>query len=248
MTLVNKQKLTEWVKEARRMAASATGEGGNEGVIALMAKLPFRFLHEVTLPEQLTALSPGVPLVFMMTTQGIGLGLETSRRVGPGGDLDGVPVFIDGSHTVVDWLKVTLSTYDHLEMVMKECCKAYVQTESKQSLGAVLAKWKALCQMGNEGEENNREEIKGFEVAPEIFMLDAAAGPIAAVEDAFAYLTLQGRERVLMCRFHLGKCERLAAHHFLDPKLHGLHRDMIALLFNSTRDSDFEERKLTVMQ
>ena len=81
---------------------------------------------------------------------------------------------------MVDWLKVTLSTYDHLEMEMKECCKAYVQTESNQSLGAVLAKWKALCQMGNEGEENNREEIKGFEVAPEIFMLDAAAGPIAA--------------------------------------------------------------------
>jgi hypothetical protein len=113
MTLVNKQKLTEWVKEARRMAASATGDGENEGVIALMAKLPFRFLHEVTLPEQLRALSPKMPLVFMMTTQGIGSGLETSRRVGPGGDLDGVPEFIDGSHTVVDWLKVTLSTYDH---------------------------------------------------------------------------------------------------------------------------------------
>jgi hypothetical protein len=102
--------------------------------------------------------------------------------------------------------------------------------------------------MGNQGKENNREEIKGFEVAPEIFMLDAAAGPIAAVEDAFAYLKLQGRGRVLMCRFHLGKCERLAANHFLDAELHGLHRDMIALLFNSTRDSDFEERKLMVMQ
>lgn len=242
ITLANKQKLADWVKEARRMKKSGGGKGGDEGVVALMGKLRFKFLHEVTVPAQIGDKDPAVPVIFMMTTQGIGSGLETSRRIGRGGDLDHSMVHIDASFTAVNWLKVTFSVYDYHGEEMKELCKAFVQTESKAALAAVCANWKKVCLAGNVGEENNGGDIEGFEVKPELLMLDAAAGPSLAVEEAFDYLKGEGRGKVLTCKFHMKACRRRTEGVFLDDELSEKHRDLTDLLLGAESSEEFDKR------
>lgn len=243
LTLANQQKLAEWVREARKLKQSQVGRGGNEGVVGLMGRFPFPFLREVTVPEQLSDLNPGVPLIFMMTSQGTGSGLETSRRLNPGGDLDGSVVFIDGTYIATAWLLIHLSTYDHIARELRELCKGFVQTESKEALGALCAKWKAVCQVGNVGEENNGGDIQGFVVAPSSFMLDAAAGPIAAVEEAFEFTHASGRGTMYTCRFHFGRCRGLVEKVHLKEELVDAHKNLTEVLFHSKTEEEFMQWK-----
>jgi hypothetical protein len=142
MPLSNSRKLQEWVRVGRVLGKGGLSGGGDEGVIALMRNLPFQFIHQVLLPDQLTADGLGVPMIFLMTTQGLGSGLDTSRRVSKGGDLEENMVYFDECHTAVNWVRYMASVYDHWNRNMLELFKAFIQTESYEAVAQVIAAWK----------------------------------------------------------------------------------------------------------
>jgi hypothetical protein len=79
------RRLREWVKVDCVSRGKGALLGGDEGVIRLMQDLPFRLIQVVRLPAQRGGLDNEVPIIFLMTTQGLGLGLDMSRRLFKGG-------------------------------------------------------------------------------------------------------------------------------------------------------------------
>ena len=85
LPLQQERRLREWVQQARASRGRGVLLGGDEGVIRLMQELPFQLIHAVRLPGQTGGLQNEVPIIFLMTTQGSGSGLDTSRRLSKGG-------------------------------------------------------------------------------------------------------------------------------------------------------------------
>ena len=140
-----------------------------------------------------------------MTTQGKGSGLDTSRRLSKGGDLEDNMVYMDGCRMAVKWTKWSASVYDHHGGKMQEVFAGFIQSESKEAVAQALALWKQLRRMGYDG-AHGREPVEGHEVSPKITMLDAAEGPVQATEEAFGHLKVEGRGETRSCQFHFGEC------------------------------------------
>jgi hypothetical protein len=161
------QRLREWVKVGR----GSRGEGalleGDEGVIRLMQDLPFRLIQAVRLRGQTEGLDNEVPNIFLMTTQGLGLGLDTSRQLLNGGNLKDNMVYMDGCRMVVRWTKWSASVYDHNGGKMQEVFACFILSESKEGVAQALALWKQLGRLGYDG-EHEREPVAAHEVSPNV--------------------------------------------------------------------------------
>jgi hypothetical protein len=201
------RRLREWVKVGRASRGKGALLGGDEGVIRLMQDLPFRLIQAVRLPGQTGGLDNEVPIIFLMTTQGLGSGLDTSRRLSKGGDLEDNMVYMDGCRMVVRWTKWSASVYDHNGGKMQEVFACFKLLESKEGVTHALALWKQLGRLGYDG-EHGEEPVAAHEVSSKILMLDAAEGPVQATEKAFGYLKEEGRGEVRTCQFHFNKCRR----------------------------------------
>jgi hypothetical protein len=86
LPLMNAERLREWVRLGKTLRRGGMLRGGDEGVILLMRRFPFPFIQEVLLPGQTTIHGAGVPIIFCMTLQGVGSGLDVLRRVSKGGE------------------------------------------------------------------------------------------------------------------------------------------------------------------
>ena len=205
LPLQNERRLREWVQQARASRGRGVLLGGDEGVIRLMKELPFQLIHAVRLPGQTGGLQTEVPIIFLMTTQGLGSGLDTSRRLSKGGDLEENMVYMDGCRMAVRWTKWSASVYDHNGGKMQEVFAAFLQSESKEAVAQALALWKL---MGKDGYDRRYggEPVKGHEVSPKVCMLDAAEGPVQATKEAFKHLKGGGRGETRTCQFHFGEC------------------------------------------
>jgi hypothetical protein len=78
LPLQNSRRLKEWVDQSKVGRANGALRGGDEGVIRLRRTLPFSLIQAVHLPGQTSELEGAVPMIFCMTTQGVGSGLEMS--------------------------------------------------------------------------------------------------------------------------------------------------------------------------
>jgi hypothetical protein len=239
MPLSNSRKLQEWVRVGRVLGKGGLSGGGDEGVIALMRKLPFQFIHQVLLPGQLTADGLGVPMIFLMTTQGLGSGLDTSRRVSKGGDLEENMVYFDGCHTAVNWVRYMASVYDHRNRNMLELSKASIQTESYEAVAQVTATWKQLARLGYKGRDEE-ESVAPHEVSWKVGMMDSAQGPVSAVEEAFVHLREEGRGMVMACKFHLHQCRRKHEVRYLKAEWHEEHKKRVELWIDAETREDCE--------
>jgi hypothetical protein len=138
--LMNGDRLREWVSLGKTLRGNGLLRGGDKGVIVLMRTFLFPFIYEVLLPGRATIDSPGVPMIFCMTSQGGGSGLEMSRRVSKGGDLENSMVYVDDCHTAVNWVRWMMSVYDHVNGRMQGIFKCFIQTENKEGCAQAIAK------------------------------------------------------------------------------------------------------------
>jgi hypothetical protein len=239
MPLSNTRNLQEWVRMGRVLGKAGLSGGGDEGVIALMTKLPFQFIHSVLLPGQTKVDGHAVPMIFLMTTQGLRSGLDTSRRVSKGGDLGDNMVYFDGCHTAVNWVRYMASVYDHRNKNMLEIIEAFIQSESYEAVGQVMATWKQLGRLGDKGRDEE-ESVAPHDVLWRVGMMDSAQGPVSAVEEAFAHLKEEKRGRVLACKFHLHQCRRKHEVRHLKAEYHAEHKRRVELWIDAETKEDCE--------
>jgi hypothetical protein len=205
LPLMNGDRLREWVSLGKTLRGNGLLRGGNERLIVLMRTFPFPFIHEVLLPGQTTIDSPGISMIFCMTLQGGGSGLEMSRRVLKGGDLEDNMVYVDNCHTAVNWVRWMMSLYDHVNGKMQGIFKCFIQTENKEGCAQAIAKWKEIPSKGYmEGDEEYI--VEPHDASFKVCMMDRAAGPVRAVEEAFEHLRKEGRGKVLTWQFHVNQC------------------------------------------
>jgi hypothetical protein len=245
LPLMNGDRLREWVRLGKTLRGNGILRGGDEGVILLMRNFPFPFIHAVLLPGQTTIDSPAVPMIFCMTLQGAGSGLEMSRRVSKGGDLENNMVYVDGCHTAVNWVRWMLSVYDHVNGRMQGIFKCFIQTENKEGCAQAIAMWKQLALKGyGEGDEEYR--VEPHQASFKVCMMDCAAGPVRAVEEAFEHLKKEGRGKVLTCQFHFNQCRRKHEQQFLPEEYHLVHRERteVWLMAKTKEDCEKEFREL----
>jgi hypothetical protein len=134
LPLMNGERLREWVRLGKTLRGGGMLRGGDEGVILMMRRFPFSFIQEVLLPGQTTIDGAAVPIIFCMTLQGVKSGLDVSRRVSKGGDLETNMVYGDGWHTAENWVRWMLSVYDHVNRWMQGIFKCFMQTENKKGV------------------------------------------------------------------------------------------------------------------
>jgi hypothetical protein len=158
LPLMNGDRLREWVSLGKTLRGNELLWGGDEGVIVLMRTFPFLFIHEVLLPGQTTIDSPVVPMIFSMTLEGGGSGLEMSRRVSKGGYLENNMVYVDGCHTALNWVRWMMSIYDHINGRMQGIFKCFIQTVNKEGCAQAIVKWKEIT-----SKEYVRREMRNIE-------------------------------------------------------------------------------------
>src|SRR3569623_392802 len=118
--------MKKWVEQAKAGRAGGALRGGDEGVIRLMRTVPFSFIQAVHLPGQTTVVDGAVPMLFLMTTQGEGSGLDTSRRLSQGGDLENNLVYCVGCIVVMIWSRWSAVVYDHHSRKLLEVFVAFI--------------------------------------------------------------------------------------------------------------------------
>jgi hypothetical protein len=113
----------------------------------LMAKLPFKFLHKVVIPEQVLRGSEDVSISFGMSTQRTGLRLHLASEISrEGGELHMATAYLDGQKVTNEIeVLVRLSTYSHLERRMLTVASCVVGTESKANIQEFLYGIKKVC-------------------------------------------------------------------------------------------------------
>jgi hypothetical protein len=173
-----------------------------------------------------------VPMIFLMTTQGLGSGLDTSRRVSKGGDLEDNMVYFDGCHTAVNWVRYMASVYDHRNKNMLEIFKVFIQSKFYEAVGQVMATWKQLGRLGYKGRDKE-ESVAPHDFSWRVGMMDSAQGPVSAVEEAFAHLKEENRGRVLACKFHVHQCLRKHEVRHLKAEYHAEHKRRVELWINA---------------
>jgi hypothetical protein len=230
LSLQPNRRLREWVKVDRASRGKGALLGGNEGVIKLMQDLPFRLIQAVRLRWETGGLDNEVSIIFLMTTQRLGSGLDTSRLLSKGGDLEDNMVYMDGYRTVVRWTKWSASVYDHNGGKMQEVFACFILSESNKGVAQALALWKQLGRLGYNG-EHGREPVAAHEVSPKILMLDTAEGPVQATEEAFGYLKEEERGEVRTCQFHFNKCRRRHEKEHVPEEWREEHKKRTDILF-----------------
>ena len=233
LPLQNQRRLKEWVEQARAGRAGGALRGGDEGVIRLMRTVPFSFIQAVQLPGQTTTLQGAVPMIFLMTTQGEGSGLDTSRRVSEGGDLEENMVYCDGCKVVANWYRWSVLVYDHHSRKLLEILVAFIQSESYEAVSQVLATWQVWGSSGGEG-------VATHVVSPKEVMLDAGEGAVKAAEEQFKELRFVGRGRVRSCQFHFAECRRRYERECLPEEWREEHKKRCELLLGAATKGDVE--------
>lgn len=239
LPLQNARRLKEWVEQARAGRAGGALRGGDEGLIKMMRKLPFSLVHEVQLPGQTRMTDGAVPMIFCMTTQGVGSGLDTSRRLSKGGDLQDNMVYCDGSKVARAWFRWTVLVYDHFARKLLEVCAGFIQSESYEAVSQVLATWKSMGNRGWKGEKES-EAVEAHIVNPKKLMLDAAEGAVRATIEAFKHFRVEGRGEVGSCAFHFHECRRRQERENLPEACREEHKMRCNLLLGSETQREME--------
>ena len=239
LPLQNQRRLKEWVEQARAGRAGGALRGGDEGVIRLMRTVPFSLIQAVQLPGQTTVVEGAVPMIFLMTTQGVGSGLDTSRRVSQGGDLGNNMVYLDGCKVVKNWTRWSAVVYDHHSRKMLDIFVAFIQSESYEAVSQVLAMWQTMGQKGYDSERPG-ESVEAHMVSPKEMMLDAGEGAVKAAEEQFAHCRVQGRGIIKLCQFHYGECMRRHEREALPEECRPEHAKRCQLVLGAATKEDVE--------
>lgn len=239
LPLQNQRRLKEWVEQARSGRASGALRGGDEGVIRLMRTVPFSFIQAVLLPGQTTMLDGGVPMIFLMTTQGEGSGLDTSRRVSVGGDLENNMVYCDGCKVVRNWTRWSALVYDHHSRKLLEIFVAFIQSESYEAVSQALAMWIVSGKKGYDSGQGG-DKVEPHVVSPKELMLDAGEGAVRAAEEQFAHCRCVGRGIVRSCQFHYGECRIRTEREALPEEWREEHKKRCELVLGAATKEDVE--------
>jgi hypothetical protein len=178
---------------------------------------------------------------FLHDTPGGGIGFGNVEEGSKGGDLENNMVYVDGCHTAVNWSRWMLSVYDHVNGRMQGIFKCFIQTENKEGCAQAIAMWKQLALKGyGEGDEEYR--VEPHEASFKVCMMDCAAGPGKAVEEAFEHLRKEGRGKVITCQFHFNQCRRKHEQQFLPEEYHQEHRERTEVWLGAKVKEDCEKQ------
>ncbi|GAQ87244.1 hypothetical protein KFL_003410010, partial [Klebsormidium nitens] len=213
--------------------------GEDEGVIRLMRTVPFELIQAVQLPGQSLVFGGPVPMIFLMTTQGPGSGLDMSRRLSVGGDLENNMVYFDGCHLVVKWLRYTATVYDHHNGKLQEAWVGFIQSESYEAVSQLFATWKAIGLRGYDGSKGG-EPVEQHVVSPSDTMMDNAEGPNRAMKEQFADQRKIGRAVEHTCSLHFHECRRKHEQKYLPVEWWGAHRDIAEVLLGAKNADEVE--------